>query len=182
MAVRAGNGVEAVNTYTAVSVSVDELVPNAVPPIVRQSLTLPSIATATQPACTLTGSGYAQEGLPSLSQNGQVLMFGCYNLTAGSHNAYQNSSSRMIARIYSDFTFDLDVYFTDGYLNNVFSSVVSVDGVSSFWTAGSQFMSTNAASPSPAPEGTTGGIRYLGEISVATLVLLSDTFPSRFAG
>ncbi len=149
-----------------------------------QSIPFPTVATALQPACTLTASGYAYEGIASLSQDSSTFMvsscarwefrpdrkyvpaqFGCYNITAGTlapFGAYMIPATRIVARVFNNMSFDLSVYCTDCYTGNVLSSVVSADGASQFWMAGGQFMSSNGATPSPAPEGNTGGVRCFG--------------------
>ncbi len=72
LAVRIGDGYEDVTGYAAVSVWVDEVEPNS--GTVLQSLALPTTPVGAHLGCTLTGSGYAHEALPSLSPAGDVFM------------------------------------------------------------------------------------------------------------
>jgi hypothetical protein len=136
---------------------------NPVTGTVRQSVALNSIASLSNPACTLTGSGYAQEGIPALSQDNGVYMFGCYNVSAGGTvAAYLAPAARMIVRVYPDFTYDMNMYCTDCFNGLIFTSVVSVDGVNSFYLSGGQFQSSNIATASPTAENLSGGVRYMG--------------------
>jgi hypothetical protein len=73
-----GNGVASLNNYQSLPVFVDEIVPGttAGSGSIRQSIALPTSASGSQLACTLTSSQWAHEGWGSVSADGYTFVFG----------------------------------------------------------------------------------------------------------
>jgi hypothetical protein len=129
---------------------------------VRQSIGLPQTPYNKHRACTLTASVSAKEGYATLSSDGKVFMFGCYDVPVG--QPLNSTANRVIARIFPNGTFDTSLYFNDSYQPpNIFSSVASLDGVSGFWTTGGPQLSMIPASPgfSQANVGATNGLHFV---------------------
>ncbi len=100
-----GSSAASLNNYLSVPVFVDEIVPGSsqATTTLRQSIALPTTASGSQLACTLTASQYAHEGFASVSLDGSTLMLGCYNAAvSGSNYGYQTSSQRVIARVFAN--------------------------------------------------------------------------------
>jgi hypothetical protein len=109
---------------------------------------------------------------------------GCYNLTLDTvtSSAYAVPAARVIARVFPDFSVDTSLFVTDAFVggSTVLSSVASMDGsvATGFYLSGAQFQSSAAASPSPAPEGGSAGIRFLtGTAGTHTTIPLWSGLP-----
>ncbi len=89
---------------------------------------------------------------------------GCYNAPLGTPT-FNGPAERVIARIYPNGTVDTTLSYPHLFPNpNLFQSVVSLDGQSSFWVGGSPYQTTAASSPSPSVLGgmaATAGVFYL---------------------
>jgi hypothetical protein len=81
-----GEGIANVNGYLAVPVFIDEITfgTTASSGAIRQSIPLPTSASGSQLACSLSGSQYAHEGFGAISANGQVFTVG--ECTSGIHS------------------------------------------------------------------------------------------------
>jgi len=130
---RAGTGVAQLNN-AATPTFLDEYTPAGT---LVQSVPMPTIASGSDRACTVSGSA-TSEGLLSQSVDGRYLIAVGYDAIPGTASIAASTSAtvnRVIARIALDGTIDTSTALTDVFSGNNIRGAASEDG-SQFWATG----------------------------------------------